>query len=288
VPAKTTISDGESSGDDLMTAAKVKQVLQLLRGKVDAVTLASCIDDVDKMNKAFNATSSSQLTNMLTALGHDSSRAEIDKQKQITLLKKWTKTVKKRSPNLTRLPPPESDDDSSESSSSSPEFYKYSFPYDMLYATDLQTQLAMRMGGQRFVSSGSVPGPHAKPGNKSERVEALLYLDQHPDEVPRHEEEDEGPPLTDLSCAITQGLIKRAFLTPHKDTADKSATRFGHQNEAPYLKQYYEDSKNGVVPDIELCHVRNCGLAMQEEREYVRGSADAIAFEKIDEDSVQV
>jgi hypothetical protein len=81
-------------------------------------------------------------------------------------------------------------------------------------------------------------------------------------------------------------MIKRAFLTPHKDTADKSATRYGHQNEAPYLKQYYQDSKSGVVPRIELCHVRNCGLAMQEEREYVRGSADAIAFEQIDEDSV--
>jgi hypothetical protein len=138
------------------------------------------------------------------------------------------------------------------------------------------------MGGQRFVSSGSVPGPHAKPGNKSERAAALLYLDQHPDEVPRHkEEDDEGPPLTDLSCAIITGVIKRAFLKPHKDVADKSATRFGHQNEMPYLKQYYEDSKSGAVPDIELCHVRNCGLAMQEEREYVRGSADAIVFEEV-------
>lgn len=44
---------------------------------------------------------------------------------------------------------------------------------------------------QDFVSSGSVPRPHAKPGNKSERATALLYLDQHPDEVPRHEDKDE-------------------------------------------------------------------------------------------------
>jgi len=81
-------------------------------------------------------------------------------------------------------------------------------------------------------------------------------------------------------------VIRRAFLKPHKDIADKSATRFGHQNEMPYLKQYYEDSKSGFVPNIELCHVQNCGLAMQNDREYVRGSADAIALEQIGEDCV--
>jgi hypothetical protein len=41
-------SDGDSSGVDLMSAAKVKEVLQLLHGKVDDVTLATCIADVEK------------------------------------------------------------------------------------------------------------------------------------------------------------------------------------------------------------------------------------------------
>jgi hypothetical protein len=41
-------SDGDSSGVDLMSAAKVKEVLQLLHGKVDDITLATCIADVEK------------------------------------------------------------------------------------------------------------------------------------------------------------------------------------------------------------------------------------------------
>lgn len=60
---------------------------------------------------------------------------------------------------------------------------------------------------------------------------------------------------------------------------DKKATRLGHQNEKPYLRQYYHDSREGKVPGICLCDVRECGLAMKADRPYVRDSADAIAFE---------
>ena len=72
--------------------------------------------------------------------------------------------------------------------------------------------------------------------------------------------------------------MSRAFLRSLTGQ-DKAAAKLGHQNEPNFIKQYFEDSKKGKVPGVELSDVMRCGLATKKGSPFLRDSADAIAFE---------
>lgn len=126
------------------------------------------------------------------------------------------------------------------------------------------------------MESGTVPGPNSKPTTKGDRCLALHFLDQNPSESRASSSASEN---TDLRDAVITGIVSKSFLKP-LEGKDKDATRLGHQNEVPYLRQFFEDSNNGHVPGIQLCDIRQCGLAAQRGRQYVKDSSDALAFEE--------
>ncbi len=70
----------------------------------------------------------------------------------------------------------------------------------------------------------------------------------------------------------------KVFLRPLGGN-NKAASKLGHQNEARYLRKYFENSQNGVVPGVNLCDVMRPGLAMKKDSPFIRDSADAIGFE---------
>ncbi len=80
---------------------------------------------------------------------------------------------------------------------------------------------------------------------------------------------------------VHTGIVKRSFLQPLSKNERKEARLGQHQNELKYLAQYYEDSRKGRVPGIEICDNKRPGLAMQEDRIYERDSANAIVIERI-------
>lgn len=150
----------------------------------------------------------------------------------------------------------------------------YLYPYkDLLSAREIELELRKRVG-VAAIESGTVPGPNSKPTTKNDRCLALHYLDQNPSESRTSTSEN-----SDVRDAVIAGILAKSFLRP-LDGKDRNATRLGHQNEVPYLKQFFQDSMDGNVPGLKLCDVRQCGLAMQKQRPYVRDSADAIAFEE--------
>lgn len=107
----------------------------------------------------------------------------------------------------------------------------------------------------------------------AQRIESLQFYDECPDELaPRQDRES-----SDLKDAVIAGIIKKSFLKPLEGN-DKNVTRLGHQNEPKYIKQYYQDSQQGLVPDVRLLDVYACGLVMKLGKPYVRSSADAIAI----------
>ena len=128
----------------------------------------------------------------------------------------------------------------------------------------------MRCVGSASVATGKVPGPHPNPTKVDQRRETLWWIDAHPDQSKGPEESDKDTSLRD---AILSGAVSRAFLRP-LEGKQKAAARLGHQNEPNYLKQYFNDSKEGRVPGVNVCDIRRCGLAMKKDKLFVRDSAD--------------
>ena len=199
------------------------------------------------------------LTIILIALGIERDRVDkLDKKKKKSTIQKWTRSIS------TYLV--------------SDMIEPYRFPYgDILNAKEIEIQVKDRVGVKVWETS-TVPGPHKKPTVKTQRIETLEYLDEHPEASTTRQDSNEH---SDLRDAIIAGTTKKAFLKP-LEGHDKSATRLGHQNEPKYIQQYYHDSREGLVPGIKLIDVMACGLAMKKDKPYVRCSADAIAIEAIE------
>ena len=143
---------------------------------------------------------------------------------------------------------------------------------DILVAREIESELRDRVGVEAIETS-TLGGPHRKPTNMAQRIESLQFYDECPDELaPRQDRES-----SDLKDAVIAGIIKKSFLKPLEGN-DKNATRLGHQNEPKYIKQFYQDSQQGLVPNVRLLDVYACGLAMKLGKPYVRSSADAIAI----------
>lgn len=174
-------------------------------------------------------------------------------------------------------------EDSDSETDSSAEVLEYDFPYDILSANEVQTELIRRVGNTAFLS-GDVPGPYSKPKVVAEKRATLLFLDRKP--VDRVDgQDDDSSNLDNLRAAITNGIIRRSFLRGLAGE-EKGAAKVGHQNEPKYLAQYYNDGREGLVPGVDhLVDVLQPGLAVQEGRQYVGDSADGIAIERhLDDD----
>ena len=172
--------------------------------------------------------------------------------------------------------------DSDSETDSSAEVLNYDFPYDILSANEVQTELIRRVGNAAYLS-GEVPGPHSKPTRVAERRATLLFLDKNP--VDRVDGQNvDSSNLNNLCAAITDGIIKRSFLRG-LEGEEKGAAKVGHQNEPKYLAQYFNDGCNGLVPGVDaLIDIYQPGLAVQEGRPYVGDSADGIAIERHPDD----
>ena len=71
--------------------------------------------------------------------------------------------------------------------------------------------------------------------------------------------------------------VSRGFLQP-LEGKQKAAIRLGRQSNPTYVKRYFNNSKEGRVPGINVCNMRRCGLAINKEKLCVRNSPDGIAF----------
>ena len=143
---------------------------------------------------------------------------------------------------------------------------------DIPVAREIESELRDRVGVEAIETS-TLRGPHCKPTNMAQRIESLQFYDECPDELAPQQDRESS----DLKDAVIAGIIKKSFLKPLEGN-DKNVTRLGHQNEPKYIKQYYQDSQQGLVPDVRLLDVYACGLVMKLGKPYVRSSADAIAI----------
>ena len=258
------MSVDSSSVDEEMPidATLVTKVIKSMRAGRTQESLDDTKKDAKRIMEATDTLSSSKLETMLIAMGmrHDrvsNKLTEDDKKKKLKL---WARSI---------------------TACASAE--KYQFPYaKLLDAKDVQVMLETRAGDA--LAKGDPPGPVQNPKNTALRIEALQHIDNDPSFQQTANERD--PAHNPLMHAVLAGIVKRGFLQP-LDKNEKKEARLGHQNEPKYLAQYYEDSKKGRVPGIEICDIKRPGMAMQENRSYVRASADAIAIEhKRDDDDV--
>lgn len=252
--------------------------------------------DVDRIKTALDDGLSSTATErILIALGFSCERAaafsENDRKKKIT---KWIKSIKDvmQSTESDIESNTESDfDESAESIDQSnteashndvedeDKPIKYNFPYDMLSAVEIKDLLIRRFGANA-VQLKDLPGPHKNPANNAQRKASLIWLDNNARSTTTTEpEQDDNSQSTKIRNAVILGTLKRAFLKGLKGD-EKAAARLGHQMEPKYIEQYFNDSKAGKVPGVDLVDVRRCGLAMKKDNPFVRDSADGIGFEK--------
>jgi hypothetical protein len=246
---------------DPMSGPFVKALVKLLRAKeLDNDTITKCRKDASLIESKLknNRLDPSKLIPVLVALGVSHENAgKIDDITRKKKLRSFIKSVKDLKPGI-----------------------EYYFPYDkVLMANEIETELRNRVGVEA-VNAGHVPSADGifKPSNKTDRIKALHYLDKNPELVREHRDTP-----SDLRNAIISGTVSKSFLKP-LEGGGKSAAQLGHQNERPYLRQFFEDCKDGIVPGMKLCDIRDCGLAMQKTRPYVRDSADGIAFEETEHD----
>lgn len=278
-------TDGSLPEDTLpIGGALVKTIIASMRQATQR-TVNKCARDAERIKMALdnNEVTPSTLEAMLIELGMSRERAAGDKltdldKKKVVL--KWIKSITAKSAEEA-----DSDADSSNDDSSNADFVPYKFPYDILIAAEV-TSLLLKRVGSYAVGARQVPGPNQNPTKRKERVETLHWLDAHPDILNSTGTEQDGED-NNLRDAILSGAVSRAFLRP-LEKGEKVAAKLGHQNEPCYLKQYFKDSNNGRVPGVKLCEVVRCGLAMKQDKPYIRSSVDAIAFEERDPMDMEV
>ena len=196
-------------------------------------------------------------------------------------MKKWIKSITDVSEEATEEFNTDSDavsDLDSSNDGPSSNVVPYNFPYDILNATEVKSLLLSRVGSFA-INAGRVPGPIPNPRVVDERKQTLQWLDEHPEHLKTHAGSQQTDEDTSLRDAIISGAVSKAFLRSLEGGA-KLAAKLGHQNEPNYIKQYFEDSKEGRVPDVKVCDVMRCGLATKQGSPFIRDSVDAIAFEQ--------
>ena len=251
----------DSHENDVITAEFVQSTMQLIRAEaIDSNAFQQCSRDLQQFEQQLsNEVAVSKVIPILCTLGITNSRAQeiAASTKKITPLKEWIKSIKQyfhSKRNNARA--------------------TYKFPYGFWTAKEDEIELRKRIGLRALKT---------KPKKKMDRIQILHHLDDHPDEATSREQQDEE--IGDLRYAILNGAVSRAFLRPLEGDEKKEA-KLGHQNEKPYLRQYYYDGKAGIVPGVSLCEVRECGLAMKTGRPYIRDSADALGFELLDDEEI--
>lgn len=60
--------------------------------------------------------------------------------------------------------------------------------------------------GVKACEASTVPGPHVQPKNKSQRIETLVYLDDHPEALTPGQDSNKS---SDLSDAVIAGATKK-------------------------------------------------------------------------------
>ncbi|KAL7459870.1 hypothetical protein ACHAWC_011885 [Mediolabrus comicus] len=252
--------DGDPVAEALppVDAELVKQLVKSMRAG-STETLEDCKAAakrlLEKLEAMKNSPQSQLLSSMLTALGVRLNRAmnEISDINKMKLLRQWAKSI-----------------------SSSRSASEYKFPYDkLLDAKDVELMVEKRVGD--VLASGNIPDKYKNPKNKEMRIELLQYIDKNPAYSQSAQQRD--PEYSPLVHVVLTAIIRRGFLQALTGNEKKEA-RLGHQNEEPYLTEYFNDSQLGRVPDINICDIRRVGLAMHNDKPYVRDSADAIAFER--------
>jgi Mor family transcriptional regulator len=197
---------------DAISSLFVKTLVTSLHAEeLDANTISKCQQDA----RSIETLDPSKLIPVLVALGVSHENAgKIEDSIRRKKLRSFIKSVKDLKPGD-----------------------EYYFPYDkVLMANEIETELRNRVGVEA-VNAGLVPSEDGnfKPSNKADRIKALHYLDKNPEFV--RETQDT---CSDLQNAIIAGTVAKSFLRP-LEGGSKSAAQLGHQNEKPYLQQYFED-----------------------------------------------
>ena len=282
-------TDGESgessAGDELLIdGTLVTEIVSSMR-KATQRTVNKCARDANRIKEAIdnNTLDPSKMNAIMVALGFSRGRAgeelaDAAKEKRV---KKWIKSITDVSEEATEEFNTDSDavsDLDSSNDGPSSNVVPYNFPYDILNATEVKSLLLSRVGSFA-INAGRVPGPIPNPRVVDERKQTLQWLDEHPEHLKTHAGSQQTDEDTSLRDAIISGAVSKAFLRSLEGGA-KLAAKLGHQNEPNYIKQYFEDSKEGRVPDVKVCDVMRCGLATKQGSPFIRDSVDAIAFEQ--------
>ena len=221
-------NNNDSSENDVITTEFVRSTMQLTR--VDANNnnaVQQCKSNIQQFEQQLsNDVAVSKIIPILCTLGITNSRAQdiAASTKKIAPLKAWIKSIKQYVER-------KRNDESA----------TYKFPYGFWSAKEVEIELRNRIGLRALKT---------KPKKKNDRIAILHHLDDHPEEATTSEQQDDE--ISDLCYAIINNAVLRAFLRPLEGN-DKKEAKLGHQNEEPYLRQYYYDSKAGHVPSVSLC-----------------------------------
>ena len=266
---ENSANDSSISDEAPIDVALVSKMIQSMRAPTQE-TVNECAKDARRIEMAITKKQigEARMESFVVTLGFLRSRAHgFEMRDKVKFVKKWTKSIK--------------DSASSESAElESDEVVPYAFPYSMLNANEIKALLQKRVGSNRL-TMGDVPGPHPKPANVKQRTEALMWIDQNPGCLDQLDESSDLETEEDdnhVRNAILNGIVSKAFLKG-LEGKEKAAARLGHQNEPQYIKQYFQDSKGGIVPGIKLVDIRRSGLARKQGKAYVCNTADDIAFE---------
>ena len=271
--------DSDSSNSDcfVIDSPLIKFIVKSMRAPSQK-TANNCAKSAKQIVQEIqtNAITPATMELIMVTLGFSRDRAgagmsDEDKKKKVT---KWLRSVTSAATVSTDEEDSSSDQDMSDSRSL-PETIAYDFPYDIFSANEVKDLLRTRVGSTA-ITTGRVPGPIPHPTKVDERRTVLRWLDKNPQHIILHEQQGEDNNLRD---AVLSGVVPRSFLRS-LEGKEKAAMKLGHQNEANYLRQYFEDSKAGKVPDVNIVDVMRCGLAMKQGEMFVRDTADGIAFEQ--------
>ena len=280
----TENTDEESSGsatsdDPPIDGNLIRNIITSMRLPTQ-YTVNKCARDARRIAESItnNTLTPAKMEAIMVALGfsRDRAGAGLSDSEKTTKLKKWIKSIT----DYEVIEDPRSESDMSASDSPdepSSATVSYKFPYDLLNANEVKALLQSRVQSAAIIT-GTVPGPIPNPTLANQRREVLQWLDDNPNRTETRSGVEQTGEDTSLRDAILSGTVSRAFLKS-LEGKDKATAKLGHQNEASYIKQYFDDSKDGRVPGVKLCDAMRCGLAMKQGAPFVRDSADAIAFE---------
>ena len=272
--------DSDSSKSDCVTidGPLIKSIVKSMRASSQK-TANNCAKTAKQIMQEIqtNAITPATMELIMITLGFSRDRAGAgmpydNKKKKVT---KWLRSVISTATVSTDEEDSSSDQEMPDSGSSQGTA-AYGFPYYMFSANEVKDLLRTRDGSTATITE-RVPGPIPHPTKADERRAVLRWLDENPQHIINLNEQ----PGKDnrLRDAVLSGVVPKAFLRSLEEK-EKAAMKLGHQDEANYPRQYFEDSKAGKVTDVKIVDVMRCGLAMKQGEMFVRDAADGIFFEQ--------